>query len=147
MFYGVVAARAQHRGDRAQRFALRIGTREGLEIFRCFHQRRRIARKGEGAGDIANTGVFLAAEIRCRLADEAIEGAQPLEPLAGVVHGLVRPGRLVAKDRDRIVDQLQPGPTDFIVEGLFRINSEGHPASLRSDSPWRATGWRSACLR
>lgn len=147
MFYGVVAALAQHRGDRSQRFALRVRAREGLEIFRRLHQRRRIPRKGEGAGDIANTGIFLPAEIRRRLADQAVEGAQPLEPLAGVMHRLVRSRRLVAQDRDRIVDQFQPGATDFVVEGLFRVNSEGHPTGLRSDSPWRATGWRSACPR
>jgi hypothetical protein len=144
MFDGVVAAFAQDCRDRPQRLALRSGERESLEIIRCLHQRRRIPREGERAGDVAKAGVFFAAETGRRLGNEAVERPQPLEPLAGIVHRFVRAGRLVTKDDYRVFDQFQPGTADFIVEGFFRINPEGHPSSLRADCPWRATGWKSA---
>ncbi len=143
VFDGVVAALAQDCRDRSQRLSLRRGGRESLEILHRLHQRRCFARKSKRAGDIAKAGVFLFAEIGCCPGDEAVERAQPLEPLAGIVHGLMAPGRLVAKAGYRLFDQFQSRAADFIVERFVRVNPEGHPPSLRGDSSWRATGWRS----
>ena len=141
----MIPTRAQHRRDGPQRLTLCIGERESLQIFRRFHQCRRITGEGERTGNIPEAGIFLSAEIRRRLSDEAVEGPQPLEALARIVHGLVRAGRTVTQDGDRVFDQFQAGAADFIVKGLFRINSERHPTGLRSGRPWRGTGWKSAC--